>query len=62
MGNMFVYFGILVVHYLCKTWLCHTSNQKFTLSQLKHFAEVASEQEIQADQSERDIEMVYSLA
>jgi len=52
----------LVVHYLCKTWLCHTSNQKFTPSQLKHFAEVASEQEIQADQSERDIEMVYSLA
>ena len=52
----------LVVHYLCKTWLCHTANQKFTPSQLKHFAEVASEQEIQADQSERDIEMVYSLA
>jgi len=50
----------LVIHYLCKTWLCHSSSQQFSTSQLKHYAEVASEQEIQADQAERDIERVYS--
>ena len=52
----------LVIHHLCKTYLCHSSNNKLTLSQLKHYAEVASEQELQADQSERDIERVYSRA
>jgi len=52
----------LVIHHLCKTYLCHSSNEKFTLPQLKHYAEVASEQELQADQSERDIERVYSRA
>ena len=50
----------LIIHYLCKTYLCNSNSQKFAPSQLKHYADVASEQEIQADQSERDIERVYS--
>ena len=50
----------LIIHYLCKAYLCNSNSQKFAPSQLKHYADVASEQEIQADQSERDIERVYS--
>lgn len=37
-----------------------TSKIQFDYSQLKHFASVASEQELQADQSERDIEHYFS--
>lgn len=52
----------LVIHHLCKTYLIHSSKQAFSLTQLTHYAEVASEQELQADQSERDIERIYSRA
>lgn len=52
----------LVVHHLCKIYLIKSSNQKLTGIQIKHYAQVASEQEIQADQAERDIERIYSKA
>ncbi len=52
----------LVVHHLCKIYVLHSSRAKLGAQQIKHFASVASEQELQADQAERDIERVYSLA
>lgn len=52
----------LVIHHLCKTCLIKSQKLKFSLSQLKQLASIASEQELQADQAERDIERVYSLA
>jgi ribonuclease R len=50
----------LVVHHLCKMYLTKTSKQKFSPGQVKVYAQIASDQEIQADQAERDIERVYS--
>jgi len=52
----------LVVHHLCKIYLTKSSNQKLTNTQIKLYAQVASDQEIQADQAERDIERIYSRA
>ena len=51
----------LVIHHLSKTYILKTSKIQFDYSQLKHFASVASEQELQADQSERDIEHYFSM-
>ncbi len=50
----------LVVHHLCKIYLIKSSHQKLNQSQIKLYAEIASEQELQADQAERDIDRVYS--
>lgn len=50
----------LVVHHLCKRYICKTSQENISEEQIKHWASVASEQELQANQSERDIERVYS--
>ncbi len=50
----------LVVHHLCKMYLTKTSKQKLSPGQVKTYAQIASDQEIQADQAERDIERVYS--
>lgn len=52
----------LVIHQLCKTYLIRSEQVKFTKEQMKHFASTASEQELLADQAERDIERVYSTA
>lgn len=51
----------LVIHHLCKTYILKTSKIQFDYNQLKHFAFIASEQELQADQSERDIEHYFSM-
>lgn len=50
----------LTVHHLCKRYITKTSQENFNEEQIKHWASVASEQELQADQSERDIERVYA--
>lgn len=50
----------LVIHHLCKIYLIKSSKQNLSISQVKHYAQIASDQEIQADQAERDIERVYS--
>jgi len=50
----------LVVHHLCKIYLLKSSNQKLSITQVKLYAQIASDQEIQADQAERDIERIYS--
>ncbi|MDD2229301.1 MAG: VacB/RNase II family 3'-5' exoribonuclease [Candidatus Cloacimonetes bacterium] len=50
----------LVVHHLCKIYLLKSSNQKLSTQQVKLYAHIASDQEIQADQAERDIERIYS--
>lgn len=52
----------LVVHHLCKIYILKSSSQKLAQSQIKLYAEIASEQELQADQAERDIDRVYSRA
>ncbi len=50
----------LTVHHLCKIHICKSSHQKISTEQINHFASVASEQELQADSAERDLERVYS--
>lgn len=52
----------LLIHHLCKIHILQSSKDKISPNQLKHFALVASEQELQADQAERDIERTYSMA
>lgn len=52
----------LLVHHLCKTYLLKSSNVKFSKEQLKHYSEQASEQEILANEAEREIERIYKLA
>ena len=52
----------LLVHHLCKTYLIHSSNVKFSKDQLKHYSEQASEQELLANEAEREIERIYKLA
>lgn len=50
----------LAVHHLCKRYIIKSQHDKISTEQIKHWANVASEQELQADQAERDIERVYS--
>jgi len=50
----------LVVHHLCKIHVIKSKKEKIQTAQIKHWAAVASEQELQADAAERDIERVYS--
>ncbi len=52
----------LIIHHLCKTHILKTSSIQFSAESLRHHAYVASEQELQADQAERDIERNYSMA
>lgn len=52
----------LIIHHLCKIHILHSSNDKFSALQIRNHAVVASEQELQADQAERDIERNYSMA
>ncbi|HOA30047.1 MAG TPA: RNB domain-containing ribonuclease, partial [Candidatus Cloacimonadota bacterium] len=50
----------LVIHHLCKVYVLGSEKDKPTSLLVKHWATVASEQELQADSAERDIERVYS--
>jgi ribonuclease R len=50
----------LAVHHLCKIHVIRSSNSKISKDQIIRWANVASEQELQADAAERDIEKVYS--
>ncbi len=52
----------LVIHHLCKIHILKSSKAQLGKGQIQHYATVASEQELQADQAERDIERVYSMA
>lgn len=52
----------LLIHHLCKAAILKTSPVRFTAETLRHYAYVASEQELRADQAERDIERNYSMA
>lgn len=50
----------LVVHHLCKIHLLNIANTIVRKDQIVRWAAHASEQELQADSAERDIEKVYS--
>ncbi len=52
----------LIIHHLCKIHILRSSNAEFSKQQIMHHATIASEQELQADQAERDIERNYSMA
>lgn len=52
----------LVVHHLAKIYLLKSSDQLINKQQIKLWSNIASEQELQADAAERDIERVYSSA
>lgn len=49
----------LVVHHLCKIHIIQSSSHKIRKDQVTRWAAIASEQELQADSAERDIEKVY---
>lgn len=50
----------LVVHHLCKSYIIKSQKLKPHKQQITHWAAVSSEQELQADAAEREIERVYS--
>ncbi|MBW6514473.1 MAG: VacB/RNase II family 3'-5' exoribonuclease [Candidatus Syntrophosphaera sp.] len=52
----------LIIHHLCKVHVLRSSKEKFSAQQIHRHAVAASEQELQADQAERDIERNYSMA
>lgn len=52
----------LVIHHLCKIHLIGSSKESISKEQLKHWASVAFQQELSADNAERDIERVYRIA
>ena len=52
----------LVVHLLCKTYVIKSSKLKLERKQIALYAEIASSQELLADEAERDIDRTYSLA
>ncbi|MDZ4182018.1 MAG: RNB domain-containing ribonuclease, partial [Candidatus Cloacimonadaceae bacterium] len=52
----------LVIHHLCKIHICKSGKQKIGGTQMKLWANTASERELVADQAERDIERIYYLA
>ncbi|MDP2173373.1 MAG: VacB/RNase II family 3'-5' exoribonuclease [Candidatus Cloacimonadaceae bacterium] len=52
----------LVIHHLCKSYICKSGKHKISTNQLKLWANTASERELIADQAERDIERIYYLA
>jgi ribonuclease R len=52
----------LVVHHLCKTYICKSQSYVFRPKQVAHYATVSSERELLADEAEREIERIYKLA
>ncbi|MFW5628931.1 MAG: ribonuclease R family protein [Candidatus Cloacimonadaceae bacterium] len=50
----------LVIHHLCKIHLLGSSKEKIDYNQLKRWASVSSEQELEADSAERDIQRIYN--
>jgi len=52
----------LVVHLLCKTYIIKSRKQKLETKQIALYAEIASNQELLADEAERDIDRTYSMA
>lgn len=52
----------LVVHLLCKTYVIKSSKLKMVRKQIAFYAEIASNQELLADEAERDIDRTYSMA
>jgi len=46
----------LVVHHLCKKYIIHSTHTEFTRKQVVYYANIASEKELVADESEREIE------
>ncbi len=52
----------LVIHHLCKIYIIKTSRDTLSRQQIKLYAQIASEQELKADQAERDVELLFSKA
>lgn len=52
----------LIIHHLCKMYIIGNSNIGLTKEQCQHYADVASDKELIADESEREIERVYNRA
>ena len=52
----------LVIHHLCKIYILKSSKLSMPESVVKLYADHASEQELQADEAEREIERIYKLA
>lgn len=52
----------LVIHHLCKMYLLRSVKTTLTRKQIHQYAQSATEQELQADAAERDIERIYSNA
>lgn len=52
----------LIIHHLCKYYITHSSDSSLSKVQVKHYAAVASEKELVADETEREIERVYNRA
>lgn len=52
----------LCIHHLCKIHLLKTSPLKLYEKQLRLYAQTANEQELLADEAERSLERIYSLA
>jgi len=52
----------LCIHHLCKIYLLKTSKASLNAFQLRNHAQTANEQELLADEAERSLERVYSLA
>lgn len=52
----------LVIHILCKDHLLKSTKHSLNKKQLTLYAETASNQELLADEAEREIERIYSLA
>lgn len=52
----------LVIHHLCKTYICKSQTFAFKPKQVAFYATVSSERELLADEAEREIERIYKLA
>lgn len=52
----------LVVHHLIKTYITKVSQDRLSKNQIKYYSEVATEKELLADETEREIEKVYNKA
>ncbi len=52
----------LCIHHLCKIYLLKTSKASLNAFQLRNHAQTANEQELLADEAERSLERIYSLA
>lgn len=50
----------LVVHHLCKKYIIHSTQTEFTRKQIINYSSIASEKELIADESEREIERVMN--